>query len=979
MAMHENEAVINSLKAELEGDLFTDLSTRLIYATDASVYREIPLAVSRPRNIRDIKKLINFVRDNKISLIPRTAGTSLAGQVVGNGIVVDVSKYFTDILELNENEKWVRVQPGVVLDELNKYLQQFGLFFGPETSTSNRCMIGGMVGNNSGGSHSLLYGSTRDHVKSIKVILSDGTEAEFSDLSDEQFFERCKPGNLEGAIYKQINDILSDKLNQINIRKEYPDKSIKRRNTGYAIDLLLETNPFAKNGIPFNFSKLICGSEGTLTFITEIKLNLVPCPPKEQAVICIHFNTLNEALNANLIALKYKPTAIELMDKIILDCTKDNLEQQKNRFFLQGDPAAILIVEFAADTREEIERKAKDLENELRSIAMGYHFPVVYGSGINKVWNLRKAGLGVLSNYPGDRKPVSVIEDTAISVELLPAYIDEIKGIIEKYKLQCVYYAHIGTGEIHLKPALNLKDKNDVVLFRTLAYEIALLVKKYRGSLSGEHGDGRLRGEFIPIMIGNENSQLLKDIKSVWDPQNIFNPGKITDTPRMDTFLRYKQDRVKKEIKTLFDFSTTLGISGAAEKCSGSGDCRKTEIIGGLMCPSYMGTKDENATTRARANILREFLSDSKKINPFNHKEIFDILDLCLSCKGCKSECPSNVDMAKLKAEFLFQYHRSNHIKTGTRLIAHIDTVSRYGSVFPGLYNPIISNPFISKVLKKLMGIASKRKLPQLHPFTFKKWIAKNLTELNEKSARNKQLYIFIDEFTNYTDVETGIISIKLLSKLGYKILTLPNKQSGRAFISKGFLRKAKKQANCNVSNYKDFICQEIPLIGIEPSAILSFRDEYPSLVDDHIRNDALELAKYCFTIDEFLAGEFNKNNIDRNLFCDSEALIRLHGHCHQKVLSSVDFSRQMLQIPKNYKVEVIPSGCCGMAGSFGYEKEHYDLSQKIGELILFPTVINSKKSDIIAAPGISCRQQIRDATGRNVLHPVVILYYALK
>jgi len=977
--MKSIENNLKILKQEIKGDLFDDLSSRIIYATDASAYREIPIAVSRPKDKEDIKKLISFAKNNKISLIPRTAGTSLAGQVVGGGIVADVSKYLTQIVELNEKEKWVKVQPGVILDELNMYLSKSNLFFAPETSTSNRCMIGGMVGNNSCGSHSLIYGSTRDHVISIKAILSDTSEVEFTNISLEEFKNKCELTTLEGNIYRNIQNTLSLQSNQEEIRSQYPDKSLKRRNTGYAIDILLESAPFTPNTLPFNFSKLICGSEGTLAFITEIKLNLIPLSPKQKAVVCIHFNNIIEALKANLIALKYKPGAIELMDNIIIECTKDNIEQQKNRFFLKDSPAALLIVEFARETKEEIFSITDKMEKEMRSASLGYHFPVIFGSEINKVWNLRKAGLGLLSNYPGDRRPVTVIEDTAVNVDVLLEYINDFQLILDKYNLKCVYYAHIGTGEIHLRPVLNLKDKKDVELFRTLAYEVALLVKKYKGSLSGEHGDGRLRGEFIPLMIGEHNYNLLKEIKSVWDPYNIFNPGKIIDTPPMNTSLHYKQEATIPMIETIFDFSQTKGILRAAEKCNGSGDCRKTEVIGGMMCPSYMATKDEDATTRARANIIREFLNNSTKQNPFNHKEIYDILDLCLSCKGCKSECPSNVDMAKLKAEFLYQYYKVNNIPLRTILIANISKINKVGAYVPTMFNFCIANKFLSKLIKKTLGFAENRSIPLLFKFTLRKWASKNLDTLNENSLKTKTVYLFCDEFTNYNDVEIGIKAIKLLTRLNYHVIFADNKESGRAYLSKGILKKAKTLANFNINLFKDKINEAVPLIGIEPSAILSFRDEYPLLVDANLKDSANRLAKNVFLIDEFLATEFENGNISSSLFTEEFASIKLHGHCHQKVLASIEPTKKMLQIPINYRVDAIASGCCGMAGSFGYEKEHYELSQKVGELILFPAVRNSKKSDIIAAPGTSCRHQIKDGTGRDVFHPIEILFDALK
>jgi FAD/FMN-containing dehydrogenase len=698
------------LRESLDGELYTDQVSKVSHATDASVYRKVPLAVARPKTLGDIRKLIQFASDNNTSLVPRAAGTSLAGQVVGKGIIVDVSRHFNKILEINQKERWARIEPGVILDELNKHIKSYGLFFGPETSTSNRCMIGGMVGNNACGAHSIIYGSTRDHVISLKTVLSDGSEAEFKSTSKADFENKCQGDSLESKIYRNIRDLLSGPEVQSEIRKEYPDPAIKRRNTGYAIDQLIDCQPFNEGGKDFNFSKLLAGSEGTLAITTEIKLNLVPLPPGQKILVCAHFDTLEEALQGNLVALKHKPGAIELMDRFILDCTKENIEQRKNRFFLKGNPGAILIIEFADNSIQKLTAKAASLEQDFKKQKLGYYFPVITDDNINKVWALRKAGLGVLSNTPGDAKPVSVIEDTAVNPEKLPDYIAEFREILGKYALDCVYHAHIATGELHLRPLLNLKDPKDVEKFRAIAGDIARLVKKYNGSLSGEHGDGRVRGEFIPLMIGENNYRILENIKNTWDPGNVFNPGKIVATAPMDTDLRYEPGRMTREYPTVFDFSDTEGIVRAAEKCNGSGDCRKSHLIGGTMCPSYMASKDENTTTRARANILREFLTNSTRKNPFGHKEIYDVMELCLSCKGCKSECPSNVDITKYKAEFLQHYYDEHGIPLRALAIANISRLNRLGSILPSFYNFMAKKSPVSGGIKKILGIAPHHK-----------------------------------------------------------------------------------------------------------------------------------------------------------------------------------------------------------------------------------------------------------------------------
>lgn len=973
ISMKEN---LKRLAGSLEGELFFDKTMRTLYATDASAYRELPLAVSIPKSEQDIQKLIQFAKAEQTSLIPRTAGTSLAGQVVGNGIVVDVSKHFTQILELNKEEGWVRVQPGVIRDELNLFLKPHGLFFGPETSTANRAMIGGMVGNNSCGSNSVVYRSTREHLLEVKAILSDGTKATFHALSLDEFHEKCELDNLEGKIYKSVRSLLGNYDNQQEIRKEFPKKTVERRNTGYAVDLLIDMAPFHAGGPDFNFCSLIAGSEGTLAFITEIKLNVVPAPPKETGLLCVHFNTIDESLRANLIGLKYKPSASELIDHYVLECTKGNIEQSKNRFFVQGDPGAILVIEFVRENREEIQELAKQVEAEMRAANLGYHFPLLFGSDTKKIWTLRKAGLGLLSNLPGDEKAVPVIEDTAVDVEDLPAYIREFNEILKKHGLYSVHYAHAGSGELHLRPIINLKTKEGNQLFRTIAEEVATLVKKYKGSLSGEHGDGRLRGEFIKQMVGEKNYQLLKEIKQAWDPQHIFNPNKIVDTPPMDTMLRYVPGQFTPEFKTVFRFHQQ-DILQHAEQCNGSGDCRKTHLSGGTMCPSYMATRNEKDTTRARANILREFLTHSDKQNRYDHKEIYEVMSLCLSCKACKSECPSNVDMAKLKAEFLQHYYDANGVPFRSKLIANFTATAKLGSIAPSLYNWAMDNSVIGGAIKSVSGFAVKRSMPHLSKQTLRNWYAKHKL-VQDLQVFEKEVYLFCDEFTNYNDAHIGIKAVQLLNALGYAVRMVEHEESGRTWLSKGLVRKAKQIANKNIRLFSELISEDKPLLGIEPSAILTFRDEYPDLAEDDLLDKSNQLARNTFYIDEFIAREIDRGLIKSGAFTKEPKQLILHGHCQQKAVGSLAATQKILSLPSNYSIETIPSGCCGMAGSFGYEKEHYEISMQIGELVLFPAVRKNATSCTVAAPGTSCRHQIKDGTAVKAVHPIEILYDAL-
>jgi FAD/FMN-containing dehydrogenase/Fe-S oxidoreductase len=984
-----SERQLQSLQSQLKGELRFDELHRKIYATDASLYQEIPLAVAFPKTTSDIQTLIRFANDHQTGLIPRTAGTSLAGQVVGSGIVVDVSKHFTEIIEINVQERWVRVQPGVIRNELNMVLAQQGLLFGPETSTANRAMIGGMVGNNSCGSNSIVWGSTRDHLLELKGFLSDGSEAHFHALSPIEFAAKCNvaPATLESSIYRLTRELLSDPQTQARIRAEFPKPEIQRRNTGYAIDALIRSAPLAavagqaadQSLRPFNFCELIAGSEGTLFFVTEIKLNCVPLPPPASGLLCAHFETVEQSLRATQIAMKHKPFSCELMDHWVLEGAARNIEQRKNAAFVRGNPGAILMIELRGADRAQVLHQVSAVQRSLEQAQLGYHFPVLFDGEAQQAWQLRQAGLGIISNVPGDTKPVAFIEDTAVALEDLPSFIGELNQILhDRYQLRCVHYAHAGAGEIHLRPNLNLKTEVGRKQLREVARDVADLVKKYRGSLSGEHGDGRVRAEFLERMVGSQNFELLRQIKQLWDPNNIFNPGKIIDAPPMNQQLRYQPGPTGLKLETVFDFSQEQGLLRAAELCSGSGDCRKTQLSGGTMCPSYMATRNEKDTTRARANALRQILvQPSDLAEPLNNPQLLEVMDLCLSCKGCKNECPSNVDVAKLKAEFLQHYYDANGVPRRTRMIAGFASSMALAAKVPRLAIWLLTTGWTSSLIKRFSGFASKRTLPKLHASTLQAWFKNHQPHPN---AGNKgAVNFFCDEFTNYNDVPIGIAAVELIEALGFEVIIPEHGESGRSAMSKGLLRQARSLADRNVKMLASRVNSDRPLIGVEPSALLSFRDEYPVLVSPEFRSDARRLAENCLLIDEWIDRLIRENQINNSAFTDQSQKIRLHGHCHQKALSSLAATVRMLQLPKNYSVKLIPSGCCGMAGSFGYEAEHYDLSMQIGELVLFPAIRSEADSAIIAAGGTSCRHQIFDGTGRNALHPVQILRQALR
>lgn len=965
------EEKLQQLQKTLTGELHFDVLHKSLYATDASVYRKMPLAVAFPKTEADIQQLIQFAQENNTAVIPRTAGTSLAGQCVGDGIVVDVSKYFTEILNLDIQTKSVTVQPGVIRDELNSYLEPFGLFFGPNTSTSNRCMIGGMVGNNSSGTTSIKYGVTRDKVLTLKTILSNGEEAIFSEISRSEFISKTKQPTLEGEIYKTLFTELSSEDTRAEILKEFPKPEIHRRNTGYAVDALLETEVFSTSEEKINLCKLLCGSEGTLAFTTEITLQLDELPPTETALIAAQYDTLENCLNDINTVMQHSLYTCEMMDDVILNCTRHNKKYEPYRFFVEGTPKALLLLELNAHSQGELLTQIEALSATLHQSGLSYAQPVLKGAEITMALELRKAGLGLLGNMVGDKKAVACIEDTAVALPDLPDFIKEFSQIMKGYHQDAVYYAHAGAGELHLRPILNLKTDQGKSLFRKITTDVAVLTKKYRGSFSGEHGDGIVRAEFLKLQIGDANFELLERIKNTFDPQNIFNPGKITDAWPMDQSLR--TDFKTEEISTQFNFGDSQGILRLAEKCNGSGDCRKTEQAAGAMCPSYHATRNEKDTTRARANMLREVLTQNEAANKFDSKELKEVFDLCIGCKACATECPSNVDMATAKAEFLYQYRKSNGATTAEKLVAKSTYFNKQASKYPGVANFIFKNSLTAGIIKTQGNIASKRSIPRISTKSFSKFIQNTKIQ---NSTKNKVL-LFVDEFSNYLESEIAIDSYQLLSGLGYQVEVVHHLDSARAMLSKGFLEEAKAEAEKNVAFLKTKVSKDVPLLGIEPSAILGFRDEYLRLVDD--LQGAGHISENSYLIEEFLASEIERGNIAEDQFTSEEKDIKIHVHCHQKALSNQKVTFDVLNLPKNYKPTIITSGCCGMAGSFGYEKEHYEISMKIGELRLFPSVRKAAPEVIIAANGTSCRHQIKDGTAREALHPVTILRRALK
>ncbi len=947
------------LRNTLTGELETGEPHRILYATDASVYREMPLAVAFPRSEADVVACVNFAREAGISITPRAGGTSLAGQAVGAGLVVDVSRYLTNILEIDTEAGYAVVEPGVIRDQLNAALQPLGYWFGPNTSTANRCTLGGMFGNNSCGSTSITVGSTREHALRARAVLSDGEIWEFGQPAGggAQVRNSRNPPRRVREINAYLDRLLADPAHRERIRAAYPRPEVTRRNNGYALDLLAD-------GPDRNLCTLLAGSEGTLAFTTRLTLRILPLPPPGSAVAALHFRSIDAAMRATQRVMRHRPFQCELMDDTILRLARSNPDQRRNAAFVEGDPRALLLVEFRAETDAAARELAAGLETE------AYAAPVISGTERTAlVWALRAAGLGILGNMVGDAKAVACIEDTAVALDDLADYIAEVEALMARYGQDAVYYAHAGAGELHLRPVLNLKEAGDRQVFHDITRDVALLVKKYRGSLSGEHGDGRVRGVFLRDMLGDEVYRMLVDLKRVWDPDDLFNPGKIVEAPPMNEGLRYDSGQSVPPYSTTLSFTDSGGILAAAERCNGSGDCRK--LTGGAMCPSYRATRREMDSTRGRANMLREVLTRNQHDNPFQHPALGEALDLCLSCKACTAECPSTVDMSHLRAEYLHQRHLVEGVPLRSRLIAANETVYKWGSRLPKTANWLLLRS--GNLLKRVAGFAPERSLPAF-PTTSLRSYFNSIAQPRHVGASRGTVLLFGDEFSNYQDVAPGRAVIDLLIRLGYRVEWPRHAGSGRAQLSKGLLEAARRRAEQNVTVFSPLASDRVPVIGIEPSAVLGFRDEYPRLLRGAAAGRATELAAHVFTFDGWLARELNAGRIGPADFGEARQDLVLHVHCHEKALGVAADCALALSAPPNFNVTLLDSGCCGMAGSFGYEAEHYGISMQIAEESLLGKLRGLSAETIVVAAGTSCRHQVKDGMGLAAVHPAVAL-----
>lgn len=948
-----------------------DTFSRRLYANDASMYEEMPSGVHFPKNAGDMQRLITWCSENSTSITARAAGTSLAGQTTGGGIVMDTSLHMDQILSINPEKNEAIVQPGVIRDTLNRESAKYQLQFGPDTSTTNRCMIGGMIGNNSAGSFSLKHRTTREHTKSIRAVLSDGSIVTFEPLSLEELEKKKSLPTFEGHIYREMLQLV-DK-HQKTIRDSYPHPDIIRRNTGYALDRLCEMEPFTPGGRPFNLTELLCGSEGTLALTVDATVNLVPLP-KNKILLVGQYSTLNESMLATVDAVTYGPVAVELIDDIIIEATKLNIEQSRNRFFIVGQPKAVLMIQFEGDDTDTLQDQALQLITHLNKKKLGYDYKIlVEADEMNRVWELRKAGLGLLMGTWAESRTPEFIEDTSVRVQDLPQYIEEFEALMTSYGTHSVYYAHASVGELHLRPELNLTTREGLEKMKRMAVDVAKLVKKYRGSLSGEHGDGRVRAPYIRYVLGDEMMPILAEVKKIWDPKGLLNPGKIVDAKPMDSDLRFYPEEKIPPIATHFNYRSEGNFMALVDKCNGAGVCRKLAESGGTMCPSYMATREEQDSTRGRANLFRQIFR-GERIDAFTSTDLKKGLDLCLSCKACKSECPANVDMAKLKAEFTQGWHEKNGANLSEHFFARSEMVFPLASAFAGVVNYMNRTPVAKEVFKTFFNIHPERNLPDFATVTFEKWFKRR----SPKVKTGKTVLVMVDLFMNYNEPEIGIAMVAVLEKLGYQVIITKPTQSGRTHLSKGFVKDAKKIATKNIRSLTPFAKNGIPVIGQEPSEILTLRDEYLDLCDETDIGDAKILASSTFMFEEFVLQHLNHNQDDVNLFNGTNGDVHVHGHCHAKALVGMKPVMELFRL-LNIDAKNLQSGCCGMAGSFGYEANHYDVSLKIGEATLFPKIRALDENAEICAHGFSCRHQISDVVDRKSRHTAVILADYLK
>ena len=956
MTTTDAPALEADLRRRIKGEVRFDPYSRALYSTDASLYQMEPVGVVIPRDAEDVTVTIATCAQAGVAVLPRGGGTSLAGQTVNRAVVLDFSKYMDRVVEVNPEERWMRAQPGITLDELNRQVRPHGLHFPPDPTTSNRATVGGAIGNNSCGAHSVLYGKTSDHVRELSVVLADGTGAIFGAMDGPSLERKLGQGDLEDHLYRDVARIAKEQREEI--ARRYP--RLMRRVSGYNLDLV------AGDG-PVDLSRLVVGSEGTLCTVTEATLNLEPLP-KMRALAVLHYRGLIEATEATVAILEHRPAAIELVDRMMLERARASLGFARRMTFVEGDPEALLLVELFGDSEEELRARFDRLEQEMGRRGLGYAcVRAMAPEEQANVWAVRRAGLGLLMSVKGDTKPLPFVEDTAVASEALPEYVRRFDEIVRAHNTTAAYYGHASVGCLHIRPLVNIKVQEGLDTLVSIATAIGDLVLEFGGTLSGEHGDGIVRGVWTEKMFGTRLYDAFRELKQSFDPRGIMNPGKIIDCPPLTQNLRLGPEYRPLEVDTVLDFSAEGGFARSVELCNGVGACRKLD---GTMCPSYMVTREEEHSTRGRANALRSVLSGLLPSSELTSRRLYDVLDLCLECKACKAECPSNVDMAKLKYEFLARYHKEHGTPLRARLFADIARINRWSARLGPLANLGMANPLTRLLLHRFVGIHRKRRLPSLARQPFPKWFRKR----EQKPAGSRgPVVLFHDTFMDYNEPQVGRAAVELLEAAGYEVVLADKVCCGRPMLSKGMLERARDHARTNVDRLYPYAEAGVPIVGCEPSCLLTLRDEYPDLLRD---DKARVVAEYAFLIDEFLV-ELHRHGELELRFKETAERVLLHGHCHQKALAGTAASLAALRLVPGLRVEEIDVGCCGMAGAFGYEREHYDISLAIGEQRLFPAVRDAPEARI-AITGVSCRHQLRDGTGRRAQHLVEVLWEAL-
>ncbi|HTM49298.1 MAG TPA: FAD-linked oxidase C-terminal domain-containing protein [Bryobacteraceae bacterium] len=942
------DALERDLRSRIEGEVRVDKISRALYSTVASVYQIEPAGVVVPKNREDIVRALEICRRHGCPITMRGGGTSQGGQSVGHGLQIDTSKYYNRVLEINEQERWVRVEPGIVLDELNARLASIGMRFAPDISTASRATIGGMMANNSSGARSVLYGKTIDHVLEQVVALADGSVAHFREIPRSEI---PSGGTLEAACYAAVLRLAETHAAEIDRR--YP--KILRRVGGYNLD------EFSNPARPVNLAKIMVGSEGTLGIVLEAKLRLVPLP-KAKAVMVIPFAELLESLAATPVILRHKPSAVEVMDKSILDFTRQNAGLDRIRqTYIAGDPGATLCVEFYADRPEDLPPRLAALEEDLRSRGLGY----AYHSELDlasqaRIWSLREAALGLSTAMKGDAKSVSFVEDTAVAPEKLRDFIERFLQIIHRHETTAGVYAHASVGCLHVRPVIDLKTDRGIRQFEAIAQEVAGLVLEFGGALSGEHGDGFVRSPFMRQMFGPALYEAFREIKRTFDPQGIFNPGKIVDSPPLTANLRFGAGYRTPNPESWFDYSEFGGLAGAVEMCSGVGACRKK--LAGTMCPSYMATREESHSTRGRANVLRLAMTGALGEAGLGDDGVYQALDLCLECRACKSECPVGVDMARFKSEFLADYLGRHGTPLQARALGNVHRAAVWGSRFAPFSNWLAASSPVRWLNGKLLDIDPRRSLPVWKRDTFERRLAGRA-----RAAGTREVALFNDTFTNHYDPEIGIAALEVLEIGGCQVDVVRPDCCGRPLISKGLLAAARAQAAKVVDGLFPIASRGGRILFLEPSCLSAVKEDAPSLLRGDAQQKARAVAQACQLFDEFAA------TLDLPLRA-GPAKILLHGHCHQKSMGLLPATVALLSRIPQSKVVDLDAGCCGMAGSFGYTRNHYEVSEAIANRKLLPAVKTMSTADALVAPGTSCRHQVAELGKVKAVHPAVLI-----